>query len=51
MYDLAFIPLLEEHYDFAVPENRSQTAAVRAFQVLLQDTEVSDELQALGFRL
>ncbi len=51
MYDLAFIPLQEEHYDFAVPEDRQDSAAVRAFQELLQESDVRRELQEMGFRL
>ncbi|QDT48244.1 Molybdopterin molybdenumtransferase [Symmachiella dynata] len=51
LYDLAFIPLQEEHYDFAVPEDRAQSAAVCAFSKLLQDAEVRDELRTMGFQL
>ncbi len=50
-YDLGFIPLQEEHYDFAVPQDRIETAAMIAFREILQDPLVRSELQTRGFRL
>ena len=50
-YDLGFIPVQEEHYDFVVPTARLERPAVRAFRALLDDPQVRDELIALGFRL
>ena len=50
-YDLAFIPIQEERYDFIVPTARLERPAVRAFCTLLQDPRVRAELAALGFRL
>ena len=50
-YDLGFLPVQEERYDFIVPEARLARPAVRAFCALLDDPQVRDELIALGFRL
>lgn len=49
-YDLAFIPLQEEHYDFVIPEARMNRPAVRRFVELLADEQVRGELAELGFR-
>ncbi|MFM1891130.1 MAG: hypothetical protein RLZ44_207 [Pseudomonadota bacterium] len=51
MYDLAFLPLQEEHYDFAIPEKRWERPAVQRFAALLQDAEVMAGLAALGFHV
>lgn len=51
MYGLAFLPLQEEHYDFAVPESRWENPAVQRFIALLADAEARAELEAMGFRL
>jgi putative molybdopterin biosynthesis protein len=50
-YGLAFIPVQEEHYDFAVPKARRERPAVQAFVSLLQEPVVRAHLLALGFRL
>jgi putative molybdopterin biosynthesis protein len=50
MYDLAFLPLQEEHYDFAVPESRWGSSAVQRFIALLNDPGVRAELEAMGFK-
>jgi putative molybdopterin biosynthesis protein len=50
-YDLGFIPLQEEQYDFVVPASRLEQPAVRAFRALLDDARVREELRALGFRM
>ena len=50
-YDLAFIPLQEERYDFIVPTARLSRAPVKAFCALLEDREVRRELAELGFRV
>jgi putative molybdopterin biosynthesis protein len=47
---LAFLPLQEEHYDFAVPAARSDRAAVRAFREILASQETRKALEAMGFR-
>ena len=51
LYGLGFIPLKEEHYDFAVPKARLERAAVQRFIALLADPEARAGLGALGFRL
>ncbi len=51
MYDLEFLPLQEEHYDFAVPESRWDSPAVQRFIELLKEPEARAELEAMGFRL
>ena len=50
-YDLGFIPLQEEQYDFVVPAARLERPAVRAFRALLDDAGVREALRALGFRV
>ena len=50
-YDLGFIPIQEEQYDFVVPTARLKRPAVHAFRALLDDPQVREELRALGFRL
>lgn len=45
--DLAFIPLADEHYDFAVARSPRNPAAIEAFRVAL--AESGDALRALGF--
>jgi len=51
LYGLAFLPLQEEHYDFAVPESRWESPGVQRFIALLQEPEARAELEAMGFRL
>jgi len=41
--------LLEEHYDFVVPESRWERPAVRRFAALLGEAEVREGLADLGF--
>ena len=48
-YGLGFIPLAEEHYDFAVPEARLDRVPVRAFRDLLTEPATRAALTALGF--
>ena len=50
-YDLGFIRVQEERYDFIVPTTRLERTAVRAFCALLDDPQVREELGALGFRM
>jgi len=50
-YDLGFIPIQDEHYDFAVPAARLDRPAVHRFRALLEDAEVRAELAARGFGL
>lgn len=50
-YGLGFLPLQDEHYDFAVPKARLERPAVKAFQAALKDEAVREALTALGFKL
>ena len=49
-YGLGFIPIGEEHYDFALVEARRTRPAVAAFLEALADDTVQAALRALGFR-
>jgi putative molybdopterin biosynthesis protein len=49
-YGLGFLPLAEEHYDFALVASRRTKAAVCAFLDLLDRPETREALRALGFR-
>jgi putative molybdopterin biosynthesis protein len=46
---LAFIPVAEEHYDFALVPARRFRPAVQAFLELLRGSETGDALRTLGF--
>jgi putative molybdopterin biosynthesis protein len=48
-YGLGFIPVQDEHYDFAVPKARMDRPAVQRFRALLSDSSVREELARLGF--
>jgi putative molybdopterin biosynthesis protein len=48
-YDLGFIALQSEHYDFIVPKSRLTRLAVRMFCDLLTEATIRGELRALGF--
>jgi putative molybdopterin biosynthesis protein len=48
-YELGFISLRDEHYDFAVPRSRLERAPVRRFCALLESDTLKAELRALGF--
>jgi len=48
---LGFLPLQEEHFDFAVPKARASRAGVAAFKALLNDAAVQDELTRLGMKV
>ena len=48
-YDLAFIPIQAEHYDFLIPNSRSDHPAVKAFCELLTDSDIQRGLGELGF--
>jgi putative molybdopterin biosynthesis protein len=50
-YNLGFIPLQDEHYDFVVPKIRLQRPAVLKFRAALEDKGVRDKLAAAGFGL
>jgi putative molybdopterin biosynthesis protein len=48
-YDLGFIPLQEEHYDFLVPMSRLHRPPVQKFRTLLQEPSIRAALIADGF--
>ncbi|WP_333824740.1 molybdopterin biosynthesis protein [Pinisolibacter sp.] len=48
-YGLAFIPYGDEHYDFAIPKNRIERPAVKAFLKALAEESVRAELRRIGF--
>jgi putative molybdopterin biosynthesis protein len=48
-YDLGFIPVQDEHYDFVVPKPRLERPAVQRLRELLADAEVRAALAARGF--
>lgn len=50
LYDLAFLPLAPEHYDFLLVESRRDSPAVRAFLAALREPEVREKIAALGMR-
>ena len=47
---LRFQPLVEEHYDFAIPRVRRDRPAVRAFLDALGSAAIAEKLEASGFR-
>jgi putative molybdopterin biosynthesis protein len=49
-YGLGIIPLVEEHYDFALVSERRVRPAVMAFLEALDDPNLHTDLHALGFR-
>lgn len=48
-YDLGFIPLAQEHYDFALVTARAQRPGVQAFLDSLASEETKAALRVLGF--
>ena len=50
-YDLDFIPVQEECYDFVVPKLHQARQAVRMFQSLLREEAIQARLRELGFVL
>jgi putative molybdopterin biosynthesis protein len=48
LYDLGFLPLAPEHYDFLLVESRRKSPAVQAFLAALQEPEVREKIAALG---
>jgi putative molybdopterin biosynthesis protein len=50
-YDLGFLPLRHEHYDFVVPRTRRDRPPVRRFRAALEDPAVREALADLGFEL
>jgi putative molybdopterin biosynthesis protein len=50
MYDLSFLPVAPEEYDFLVVENWRDRPGVRAFLAALRDPATRARIQALGMR-
>jgi putative molybdopterin biosynthesis protein len=50
-YDLGFIPVQDEHYDFVVPLSRAHRSAVQRFRALLHEPSLRTALLADGFGL
>jgi putative molybdopterin biosynthesis protein len=50
LYDLGFLPLAPEHYDFLLPETRRERPAVQAFFAALRDEETRARIRALGMQ-
>ncbi len=48
-YGLGFIPIQDEHYDFAVPAARLERPAVQAFRAVVEDAGIRTALAARGF--
>jgi putative molybdopterin biosynthesis protein len=48
LYDLGFLPVSPEHYDFLLVESRQQRPAVEAFLAALRDQKVRERIRALG---
>jgi molybdopterin molybdotransferase/putative molybdopterin biosynthesis protein len=50
LYDLAFLPIAPEHFDFLVVESRRSRPAVQAFLAALSESGVRKEIAALGMK-
>jgi putative molybdopterin biosynthesis protein len=50
LYDLAFIPIAPEDYDFLLVESRRERPAVAAFVAALRDENVREKIRAFGMR-
>jgi putative molybdopterin biosynthesis protein len=48
-YDLGFIAMQDEHYDFVVPKARLERPVVQRFRALLGEPSVREALRALKF--
>ncbi|MBV9969815.1 MAG: molybdopterin biosynthesis protein, partial [Xanthobacteraceae bacterium] len=48
LYDLDFLPLAPEHYDFLAIESRRDRPAVRAFLAALAEPQTRKRIEALG---
>jgi putative molybdopterin biosynthesis protein len=48
-YGLAFIPLVEERFDFVIPDRAWDRPAVIGFRTLLARSDVRSDLAAVGF--
>jgi molybdopterin molybdotransferase/putative molybdopterin biosynthesis protein len=50
MYELGFLPLAPEHYDFLLVESRRERPAVKAFLAALRDGGTRARIAALGMQ-
>jgi putative molybdopterin biosynthesis protein len=50
MYDLSFLPVAPEEYDFLLVESWRDRPALRAFQEVLRDPTTRERIRALGMR-
>ena len=50
LYELAFLPLVMEHYDLVIPRARRERAPVRRLLALLTSEPGRDALRRLGFK-
>jgi putative molybdopterin biosynthesis protein len=50
LYDLIFLPLAPEQYDFLLVESRQKRPAVQAFLAALREPAVREKIAALGMR-
>jgi putative molybdopterin biosynthesis protein len=48
LYDLGFVPIGPEHYDFLVQEERWARPPVQAFVAALKDPTVRERIRRLG---
>ena len=51
LYGLGFLPVVDEHYDFFIADDRRQRPAVQAFLAALAGAEVTTILTRLGFEV
>lgn len=51
MYDLNFLPVAPEHYDFLLVRSRRERPAVQAFLAALADKETRERIRALGMQI
>jgi putative molybdopterin biosynthesis protein len=49
--NLAFVPLQDEQFDFAIPTARLQRPSIRSFIALLSDESIRQELRRMRFTL
>jgi putative molybdopterin biosynthesis protein len=50
-YGLGFLPIQDEHYDFAVPKARLDRGPVQRFRAVLRDPSLKASLVAAGFSI
>jgi putative molybdopterin biosynthesis protein len=50
-YDLGFVPIQDEHYDFVVPKVRFNRPPVQKFRAVLEEPSLKERLATLGFTI